>query len=357
MDGRLLQARFGRRRLVMLAAASAALTANSFSTAASAQRREITFPGDDGVHPDALTEWWYYTGHLRTEDDRRFGFEEVFFRARRGTLQGWAAHVAITDAGAMEFVYDQRRVLGNDSVQQSAEGIDFALDDWVMSERDDGVHLAGAVAGYAFALVAKKGKPPVLHGDHGFTFGSNGAGSAYYSRTRCPLEGHLFVGGVSEPVTGEAWMDHQWGDFTSFSEGGWDWFAIQLDDETELMAYFVRDAQGLALLAVATFVESDGSYEQVKSGDLAIEPCGSWRSAESGAAYPSCWRLELTSRELSLTLEPVLASQELDTRETTGITYWEGDVSVRGTRGSRPIAGDAYVELTGYARERDGAAP
>src|SRR5207237_9058370 len=37
----------------------------------------IVFPRDAGPH-DALTEWWYYTGHLRSErDGRAYGFEFV----------------------------------------------------------------------------------------------------------------------------------------------------------------------------------------------------------------------------------------------------------------------------------------
>ena len=45
-------------------------------------------------------------------------------------------------------------------------------------------------------------------------------------------------------VTGEAWMDHQWGDFATYQEGGWDWFAVQLDDGTDVMLYLIRDADG-----------------------------------------------------------------------------------------------------------------
>jgi predicted secreted hydrolase len=37
------------------------------------------------------------------------------------------------------------------------------------------------------------------------------------------------------------------------------------------------------------------------------------------------------------------------TRESTGVTYWEGSVSVRGTKKGRQIDGSGYVELTGYA--------
>ena len=45
----------------------------------------VVLPRDDGPH-DRLTEWWYYTGHLRAADGRRFGFEFVIFRAERGRV-------------------------------------------------------------------------------------------------------------------------------------------------------------------------------------------------------------------------------------------------------------------------------
>src|ERR1700677_5168297 len=38
------------------------------------------FSRDHFNHPDFQTEWWYYTGNLRTADGRRFGFELTFFR-------------------------------------------------------------------------------------------------------------------------------------------------------------------------------------------------------------------------------------------------------------------------------------
>src|SRR5438067_446350 len=43
----------------------------------------IEFPRDDGPHSD-LTEWWYYTGHLASDDGRSYGFELVFFQTVRG---------------------------------------------------------------------------------------------------------------------------------------------------------------------------------------------------------------------------------------------------------------------------------
>ena len=43
-----------------------------------------------------------------------------------------------------------------------------------------------------------------------------------------------------------------------------------------------------------------------------------------------------------------MTDQELDTRATTGVVYWEGSQVVRATRGGAAVDGEAYVELTGY---------
>ncbi len=33
------------------------------------------FPRDHFSHPNFATEWWYYTGNLRSADGHRYGFE------------------------------------------------------------------------------------------------------------------------------------------------------------------------------------------------------------------------------------------------------------------------------------------
>ena len=79
----------------------------------------VDLPRDDGPH-DRLTEWWYYTGHLRKRmpprsllEARTYGFEFVIFRAERGAFPTtWASHLAITDEGGDRFHYAQRSQVG-----------------------------------------------------------------------------------------------------------------------------------------------------------------------------------------------------------------------------------------------------
>ena len=44
-----------------------------------------------------------------------------------------------------------------------------------------------------------------------------------------------------------------------------------------------------------------------------------------------------------------IRDQELITRASTQVTYWEGSVAVKGSREEKPVSGVGYVELTGYA--------
>jgi predicted secreted hydrolase len=57
------------------------------------------------------------------------------------------------------------------------------------------------------------------------------------------------------------------------------------------------------------------------------------------------------SRQLELKLIPTLKDQELTTRKSTLVNYWEGSVLVTGRHEGKKVRGRGYVELTGYDAE------
>lgn len=76
----------------------------------------VILPADDAPH-HRLTEWWYYTGHLRDDAGGSWGFEFVVFRAERGQLPvAWASHLAFTDEAHDRFVYEERSEVGGPSI-------------------------------------------------------------------------------------------------------------------------------------------------------------------------------------------------------------------------------------------------
>jgi putative drug exporter of the RND superfamily len=335
-----------------------------------ADPQPILFPRDDGPH-DRLTEWWYDTGHLRAADGRTFGFELVIFRAERGDLPvGWASHLAVTDESGQRFLYDQRAEIGP-QVNQSPPngGFDLSIvgdvepgfpdpnaQAWTMQGVDGVDHITanGSSAGTPFGidLALDAGDRPVaLHDGDGYVNFGLAGGSYYYSRTRMAASGTLTLDGSAVPVTGEAWFDHQWGDFIAVGGGGWDWFALNLDDATDITLSLVRAADGSYPLVYGTRVTPDGQVQHLDETDFTVTVTDHWTSPLTGATYPASWHLAFNDG-LTVDLRPTVAGQELDTRATTGVIYWEGSQIVSAARAGSPLGGQAYVELTGYATGR-----
>jgi len=330
--------------------------------------QQVVLPRDDAPH-DRLTEWWYDTGHLVADDGRRFGFEMVIFRGERGDFPvAWASHLAITDEHGQRFLYDQRSEVGarvDRSVSSSgfdlsiqgdlSPGIpDLAASPWTMVGASGIDHLTGqgtSVEGLPFGLdlsLDANGLPPALHDTDGYIdFGAAG-GSYYYSRTRMGATGSVTLDGETIPVTGDAWFDHQWGDFIAVGAGGWDWFAVNLADDTDLTLSMVRDAAGGYPLVYGTLVDADGATRHLTRDDFEVTVTKTWESPRTRAMYPAGWHISVPDESLVIDLAPSVADQELDTRDTTGVVYWEGSQIVSATRDGLPVAGEAYVELTGY---------
>jgi len=209
---------------------------------------------------------------------------------------------------------------------------------------------------YAISFQLSATKPVVLHGGDGLiSYGAAGF-SYYYSRTRMGLTGTLTDHGQKLSVSGQAWMDHQWGNFVSLIGSGWDWYSIQLDNNTEYMLYVIRDSQKHPVATFGTYVAGNGTASEIAAAKISTSALSTWTSPETGGVYPSGWdvgiagQVDSAGQHLSLTLTPQLLDQELVTTESTGNAYWEGAVLVSGTLGSQPVTGVGYVELTGYVK-------
>ncbi len=205
-------------------------------------------------------------------------------------------------------------------------------------------------------------RPPkkcrVLHGLAGYSLkgSSPEKASCYYSYTRHEIVGSLTIGEKTLPVNGQGWMDHEFG--TAFLEPGikgWDWFSLQLSDRTEIMLFLLRTADGgINSVSGGTFIGPEGKTRAIgKKDEFAMTILDRWKSPHSKAVYPSRWRLRVLPYSLDLTIFSNLADQEMNTFKSTGVTYWEGSVSIRGTQNEDPITGQGYVELTGYAEDFD----
>ncbi|HLY30225.1 MAG TPA: carotenoid 1,2-hydratase, partial [Ktedonobacterales bacterium] len=262
----------------------------------------VRFPQDEAPHHN-LTEWWYYTGHLSGVDARgethTYGFELTFFQTLRGALSPYyAAHFAVSDITAGQFHYDERagfEPLSTIPAPGSTGGFNLALGGWAMRGLNGHDQLSASMTDYAIALsLTDQLKQPILHnGDGIISYGAAGY-SYYYSRPLMSVSGKLTDHDATINVTGQAWMDHQWGDFVSLAGAGWDWYSIQLGNHTEYMLYVIRDSQKRPLSVFGTAVAADGSAHEIAPTAIHSQATGSWKSPVTGGVYPSGWRVTLT---------------------------------------------------------------
>jgi predicted secreted hydrolase len=347
-----------------LSVAGALRSASDEGYARAIEPREFRFPADHGPHPEFRTEWWYYTGNLETAEGRRFGFQLTFFRsalapempARQSawaTRQAWLAHFTVSDVEGGRFRSFERWSRGAVELAGArAEPFRVWVKDWsaeAVGGQAPPMHLSASEGDVGIDLVLQQGKPPVLQGDRGLSRKSAEVGNAsyYYSLTRMPAAGTIRLSGERFAVRGLAWMDREWSTSSlGRNQVGWDWFALQLSDGSDLMLYRLRHKDGTVDPASSgTVIPPSGAARRLGLSDFQIESSGEWRSPRSGARYPARWRVRIPSEGLDLEIRPRLADQELD----VSFRYWEGAVEITGTGRGHPVRGSGYVELTGYA--------
>ena len=333
--------------------------------------RVLKFPEDHGPHPDFQTEWWYFVGNLDTEDGRHFGYELTFFRRALTPTMGtrdsdWAtnqvyfAHFAISDVKNNQHFSTERFSRGAAGLA-GGSGSPFRvwIENWAVSQVPCPVAnpqcalalqlqaMEGADKGLQLTVVSSK--PPALHGEQGLHQKTEAVGNAsyYVSFTRLESVGEISVNGEKLSVHGLSWMDHEFSTAVLGADDvGWDWYALQLSDQREIMFYQIRRKDGsLERLSSGTLVEPDGTTTHLTNDDVQVQALGRWQSSFSRATYPAGWRLSIPSAKVDISISPWMADQEM----RVSVVYWEGAVRIDGTSHGAPVTGVGYVELTGYA--------
>ncbi len=330
------------------------------------------FPQDHGSHPEFRTEWWYFTGNLKTLQGRHFGYQLTFFRhgirkdlppkANSWSLTDlYMAHFALTDTMNKKFRSYQRASRAGPGLAYCKTGsMDVRLLDWWAVMEDGIIRLHAAQEEIALDLELSPAKGPIFHGEKGLSRKGSAPGQAshYYSFSRMETRGTLKVGpdSPSQEVWGQSWFDHEFGsNQLAEDQLGWDWFSLQLSDGRELMIYMLRLRDGsVETNSSGTLVEKDGSSRHLSLEEVRISVRKRWKSPQSGALYPSGWEIQVPGSGVTLRIQPVMEEQELNASDSTGITYWEGAVAGEGMSAGKPVDCVGYAELTGYAGKLGG---
>ena len=329
--------------------------------------RNWNFPRDHGAHREYQTEWWYFTGNLSGASGKQYGYQLTFFRfGIRSTVSTnnnpwylrdlFMGHFAITEEVEDGFRFAELISReGPGLAGARSDRMEVWLFNWSAKMEDSVISLKAEDGPLKLNLLLTPLKPLVFHGTNGLSLkGQNPGQASYYtSFTDCATQGSIRVenNGPAITVKGKSWFDHEFGsNQLDEDQEGWDWFSLHLSDGREVMLYLLRKKGGMLEPASSgTLIEADGTSHHLSLQDFSLEVLEQWESPQSGALYPSKWRILIPSFGVDLLITPLIANQELTTTDSTGIVYWEGAVTGSGDGGNKKIEAEGYVELTGYA--------
>ena len=318
---------------------------------------EFQFPRDHGSHPDFKIEWWYITGHLKSESERRFGFQATFFRLANVDAEAhiYMAHMAVSDPDTGTFLHEERLNREGWDAFSKVEDLDLRNGNWTLKRQFDGeMDLIGSVQSKAgFSLKLSPAQSHVIFGKDGISKkGADASAASYYiTYPRLDVSGELQFKGEKMAVTGEAWMDHEISSSQlDRNQVGWDWIQIQFDDGRELMGYILREEDGKpSPFSSLNWIDQDGSITVQKPDSYEWKAGGFWKSKATGANYPTSPTIKTTDpktgKPIVLKSRPTIKNQEM-TGKIGGVSYWEGAGDV--LDGSGKVIGKSFLELTGY---------
>lgn len=341
----------------------------------------LTFPQDHGAHPDYRTEWWYLTAFLDSSSGP-LGLQATIFRSRTpygrenpsrfAPKQLVLAHAALAIPEQGKLLHDQQSFRQQDPVAQySTTDTDVAIglpnNRWTMVRTaSDQYRIKVNAEHFQFSITATPPPTmatPVQQGENGFSQKGPQIAQAsyYYSRPQLRIEGEYQTNNKTVTVSGTGWLDHEWSSqLLAENAKGWDWVGLNFHDGSALMAFQIRSDSGDALYSTARYISVNDDKPQQHTTTVKFTPLRYWLSPRTDARYPVSVRIQ--TGDLDLIVEPLFDDQELDSRGSTGVIYWEGAVRVwdvinkdhqGGTnpaeiKKGKPIA-TGYLELTGYA--------
>lgn len=323
----------------------------------------LHFPADHGAHPGYRIEWWYLTANLVGPEGEAYGAQWTLFRlAIKPSEQSqpeemsqsdqlFMAHMAITTPG--NHVSFQRYARGAENGQPVrtaviAHPFSAWLDDWILQSTGTDwlpLEVRARQDNDAFNLQLHSDMPLVLQGDMGFSQkNANGSGSYYYSQPFLKATGELMLNGETIPVSGDAWLDREWGSqFLQRDQVGWDWFSLHLENGDKLMLFQLRQHKGAkpaGNFVHGSLVSKEGIKTRLDPGKIQLNFLR--ETIVRGRSLPLQWRIELPQVNRQFTIKALLADQWMD----VDFPYWEGVVTVNGDGPENN--GRGYMELTGY---------
>jgi predicted secreted hydrolase len=314
---------------------------------------QLFFPDDEGRHPGEPIEWWYTTAQVTGErTGNEYSLMLTYFYFPTFISEGFRIfNVANETAGTFfdETVPCNYPMLAEDHLEIRAELFGGAVEEWVTRKDGDGnllpfqYTIAAAGQNGAVNLNYNTVKRPLMVGGDGFLPQGADSYTYYYSLTGVEVSGILTVGEISEPVSGTAWIDRQYGTTNPIESEPWEWFSLQLSNgmDINLWNLFTADNQIPDTITFKFFTAYIDDSTSVTTGDFSLERLGYVWMPDGQAAYARQWRLTAEDPTMDLLITLRNTNQEV----ALPFRLYEGATNIEGTVDGQAVTGRGFAEL------------
>lgn len=311
----------------------------------------LYFPADEGNHPASETEWWYLNAHLLGANTGAVYHVMLtfFYRSNLAPLGYRILNIGKNSSNEFYSNFSQcvYTTLATNHLNILTNTTGVGVEKWATKRNAQNnlipfeyeISAASPFGSINFNCAATK--RPLMVGETGFfNQGANGS-THYYSLTTMSINGMLTLNGVTEPVSGVAWMDHQYGNLQSTVQETYEWFSIHLSNGMDLNLWSIftnqnqiPDTSTYKLCSVYINDQSDTTFHDFDFRRLqyAFVP-------SSGNCYAKKWRL--IRGNIDLTLTAVQSNCEV----TSPYYFYEGNITVEGTVNGVVVNGIGFAEL------------
>ncbi|MFA5772071.1 MAG: lipocalin-like domain-containing protein [Thermoplasmata archaeon] len=303
------------------------------------------FPYDEGVHPEATTEWWYVNGHLSGNDGGRYHFMASFFI--HNTFSA-----SILDEKTKTY-YNYSQMFPEVSKKTGELNLKYQENSFYQIQGAPfKYHLEINTPQFSVDITMDASKKPLIVNGDGIINTGNGY-SYYYALTNLSAVGSVKLNSNEFAVTGDCWLDRQWGTWNAFN--GWEWFSIKLDNGMQILAskMFAAKDENTFQQFVSVMDSAENVYNFGRPYDtlnFVIDYNDYWYSNKTGNLYSSGWNLTIPLLKIRLDIAPIIKAQEIifpksAPNEVDDLSFWEGACNVSGELNGTRINGVAYTEL------------
>ena len=323
--------------------------------------KPIKFPKDGGKH-NHMIEWWYFNGHLKDKKGNIYSFMNCLFKVDVKKIgipfanevpfkNFYFAHSIVSDIKKKKTDWDIKKavLISKDSFKRPLLFVNYTdpvpVHGYENSVMEETTLFNFRIKNNNLDLNLKSNKKPLFESGNGFP-SLCGNKTFYYSLTNMEASGIIVMNGKEIEVSGKAWMDHQWTNSPGFSQDKWNWFSIQLDNNTEIVCaeYISGDKRDYWV----DIVYPNGKQEHLKNFNL--KPSKVWQSKKTKEKYPLQWEIEIPAtnkrKKINLSVSALIKDQEIYAGGL--VKYWEGPTEISGIFDGKKVKGKGFMEIVGH---------